>query len=58
MAHWTGAADGLEVVVDMGCGVVGHSAGLTRVRIADHGNLPESEAENVAHGASARARAD
>jgi hypothetical protein len=40
-----------EVEVDMGYGVVRHSAGLTRGRIADHGNLPEREVENVAHGA-------
>jgi hypothetical protein len=33
----------------MGCGVVRDSAGLTRGRIADHVNLPESEVENVAH---------
>ena len=45
-----GVADRPDIGVDMGCGVVRHSAGLTRVRIADHGNPPEIEVENVDRG--------
>ena len=33
----------------MVCGVDRYSAGLTRRRIADHVNLPESEVEKVVH---------